>query len=481
MIGGFFIVGDWKVADASSAWRDLYEPNSIAIGFPDDVPIYSICGNIREYIEDIAFNANLYISSGRLALVQSLPVATALDTPIIAFLLPNLRDAAIAVSVAKHSINTLLFSGEEHDICVSVPSATDDFSQTYSTKYDGKDYRHDKICKQNDIGEEILALLKGPKSAFKTFASAGASSASLTEFHASDSLDELAAEFEGLRIITDAMTLEADKEVLNIVSGNTEQVKLDVTRSSSVSGDVIIALADKNGVRFLSLEEGASSALLTFSENECGMWNISCFAQGSDGNIYMSNAKRIAVNPAVSEDDISSLVFSDSAGRIFLKASSDVPAGLYAVMKSGKTYDVSSPLSGTVWTFSNEGVVSVTDAGRVRGLQAGDTVMTAEYLGLRASVNAVVSSDVAVSEENAGNDISDEPDNTQEDNSGGEGTGIPPDGGYIDNNTNINDRNTHPEVPEINEKSSGGGGCTAGIFGSILLLILPQVIKRSKH
>ena len=130
---------------------------------------------------------------------------------------------------------------------------------------------------------------------------------------------------------------------------------------------------------------------------------------------------------------------------------------------------------------SNSDIVSVTDAGRVRGLQAGDTVMTAEYLGLRASVNAVVSSDVAVSEENAGNDISDEPDNTQEDNSGGEGTGIPTDGGYIDNNTNINDRNTPPEVPEINEKSSGGGGCTAGIFGSILLLILPQVIKRSKH
>ena len=101
----------------------------------------------------------------------------------------------------------------------------------------------------------------------------------------------------------------------------------------------------------------------------------------------MSDVKLVTILTDMNSSDIADLEFSDRAGKIFLTVSSDIPAGLYATTKDGKTYSISSPLAGTSWTFSDAGVVSVTDTGLIHGLRNRETTITAEYLGQTASVD----------------------------------------------------------------------------------------------
>lgn len=481
IIGSLFIAGYDHVRDASSAWRDLYEPNSIAIGFPDDVPVYSICGNIKQDLSQLASNATIFMKSGRIALVQSLPVSTYFVEVAVKLLQRELRDAVFTVQGLTFLINNALFSGEEHDICVSVPSAVSDFSESYSTKYNGMDYRHDTICKQDTTGVKILELLKGSESAFKVFGSVSASSQSDNSSEVSSNIDELAEKLNSTPFgINKSLSLSIEPENLNISSGQTGQINISVVPNTPLLGSLNLLLSNQDGIRSINIspdEEGNFSAGLTFSEKDCGIWNIACLAFGTDWKICMSNAKTAAVLPVIDDSNISGLEFSDSSGNIFLQASSDIPAGLYAVMKDGSMYDVSSPLTGTQWTFSTSDIVSISSTGKLHGIKAGSTDITAEYRGFRASVHAEVSAEYRSAD--IPDDTTDIPD-TMPDTI----TDIPDTTSDTITDTpdthEDNDNNTESDPNNDVGDSKSGGGCSSGIYGIVSVMLLLFMHKRIK-
>ena len=245
IIGSRVIAQHDYVMDASSAWSDLYEPNAVALGFPDDVPMYSICGNVREAVSSLTDDVVSYVRGGQTLAINKMLESGFANISVMLKVIMNLQILAGVANGAEKMINDSLFSGQEHDICVSVPSARDDFTEAYSTKYDGMDYRHDKICKQDNTGMKVLELLRGPESAFKVFASDNELEASPANLQASGRYNELIAYLVGLNIQYDGITLSTDKEVLNISRATTEQLTLSITDGAKDSTSFVNAFREE--------------------------------------------------------------------------------------------------------------------------------------------------------------------------------------------------------------------------------------------
>ena len=81
----------------------------------------------------------------------------------------GLGGAIGAIIQIPFAVMNLIFGNEDHDLMVSEPSARDYFGDASVGMY-GWRYRHDKICKQDDVGISVMNALKVyPKSRFKIF------------------------------------------------------------------------------------------------------------------------------------------------------------------------------------------------------------------------------------------------------------------------------------------------------------------------
>ncbi|MBQ7733273.1 MAG: Ig-like domain-containing protein [Synergistaceae bacterium] len=335
--------------DATSAWRDLREANSIAFGFHGNVPMYSIYGDARD------------------------------TNPI--------------PEIAMNYVNNNVFPDQRHDVAVSVPSAMANFSDKGSHGHTGAEFWHSDICNQHTIGEEVLELLKGPVDKFKVFSNSAASfqTYAITDYnYSAASADDNTINY----LVEDGINLTAEPSVLN--SGGT--VTLKARADAPLSGDLFMAVTTANDSRrFMSLKPSNDEKTLfetqvTLSSSDVGVLGARCFAEGDDGLVYLSNSALFTVKPDLNDTSVTGLELSDSLASVYTHVNSAVGIGLYAKLSDGREFDVSSPKMGTVWTASDPDIAEVTDTGLIKGLNVGSTTITASYSGFSVAVSV----DVAV-------------------------------------------------------------------------------------
>ena len=125
--------------NADSAYRDLL-PDAQDYGFPKTVPFHSIYGDISTGLTIAAIVASINPFGG-------------------------LAAAGI------RSVFASKFPKQGHDLVVSIPSASSHFKPEYTTEFTDLSvtkYNHLNICKQDDVGERVVELLKGPATNFQT-------------------------------------------------------------------------------------------------------------------------------------------------------------------------------------------------------------------------------------------------------------------------------------------------------------------------
>ncbi|MBQ3626891.1 MAG: hypothetical protein II948_09140, partial [Synergistaceae bacterium] len=343
--------------DATSAWNDLREANSIAFGFHGGVPMYSIYGNARD------------------------------DRPsdIPEFLM--------------NIINDNIFPRQGHDVAVSVISAaTAYFSDKGSHGHNGAEFWHSAICKQDIIGEEVRDLLKGPVDKFKVFSSSNSSSSNTS----SSNINITASNDSSVNyLIEDELTLTASPEALN----SNETLTLRASLDTPASGDLFMAINTACDDKiFLSLKPSNDAKTLfetqiNAASLDAGLNGARCFVEGSDGFIYLSGSALFTVKPDLNGASVTGLELSDKLGTVYTRVNSAVGVGVYAKLSDGREFDVASPKMGTVWTADDPSIAEVTSSGLIKGLKAGSTKLTASYEGF----SAVLSVDVAAAYSNNNN------------------------------------------------------------------------------
>ena len=134
--------------DCTSAFTDLMVSAPRDYGFPSDVPMYSIYGDISEGLT--AQLALIAASGAGKFVVEKLPIFPRLLLPAFAL------GAATGTSLAVF-VNEGMFHGEGYDIVVAVSSAISDFAG-HENCYKGWDYMHTSICHQDITGIKVVSL-----------------------------------------------------------------------------------------------------------------------------------------------------------------------------------------------------------------------------------------------------------------------------------------------------------------------------------
>ena len=265
--------------DCTSAFIDLRVSAPRDYGFPADVPMYSIYGDISEGLT--AQLALLGAVGAGKFVVQKLPKFPVLMLPAIA------AGAAAGTSIAVF-VNEGMFHGEGHDIVVSISSAISDFIG-YETGYKGWDYMHTNNCHQDITGNKVVSLLKGSVNMFKTFG-AGTKSAipSQKGTITNSNVDE------ELQLIED-MRLNVQPAVFMVSDVETKTAKFTLNAGSPVS-DVYCAIGDGKDYRLFMIPDTDGkgknfSAEVTFTAQDRGTFNVFCFSRNPNNSesLYVSN------------------------------------------------------------------------------------------------------------------------------------------------------------------------------------------------
>ena len=370
--------------NSDSAFRDLMTTAPRAYGFPSNVPMYSIHGDVKDNVKAFSQyigNAGTWI--GKIA---------GFTAPHVAVIM-RVVGAGMELSAGLADVvNDEVFKGEGHDMIVSVPSAAGDFAGSESG-YKGWDYMHLNICHQDSIGIEVVKLLIGPVDVFKKF---GASAKTAVN-KSSPSLKTTASDsdFEQIKFI-EALNLIVEPSNFT-VSDASQDVKFTVTASASTTYDVYCAVEIGNTYKLFKIPEAGNdgktfSAQLVFTSQDAGVMNAFCFSHNPNDaegkSLHVSNIAKILALSDISEANIVSLDFAGKT-TAYASVNSETPAGLFAVDSDGRYYDVSSPLAGTEWTSTE--FARVNENGCIYGLKEGSTTLTATFRGFTASVNVEVS------------------------------------------------------------------------------------------
>ena len=370
--------------DCTSAFIDLMTTAPRAYGFPANVPMYSIYGDISSELNNIARQLDV-LSTGLDLFSHTAKFAP----PLLIFFVDVLSFGSSTASDILTKINDEMFMGQGHDIVVGIPSARSDFIG-YSSGYEGWEAMHTNICHQDNVGFEVAALLKSKVNMFKTFgASAKAANIPNTKMTANN------VNANDFRFI-EALTLNIEPSVFTVSDNGSQTVKFIAYASDVTSYDVYCAVEAGNDYRLFKLSDVGDngktfSAQLIFTSQDIGAMSVFCFShnpQDSEGkSIHVSNTANLLALSDASSVNVTGLDLVGGSA-IYVNAGSEIHAGLYAIADDGKYYDISSPLSGTEWTSTE--IAEVTESGNIRGLKAGTTTLTASYKGFTASVSVDV-------------------------------------------------------------------------------------------
>lgn len=434
--------------DVDEAMKDFSLGSSYlaGLGYPG-IPFHSIYGKIKsddakisKLFDDVVTGNIKGLSEIDWLPEQLVSQLTSSKLALISGVLKSLSD-----DIRFKELLGAFFGDDDYDLVVSETSAKDKFPANAVTSFTGiGTHNHVMIARQDDVGDRVLALLRGSTDNFMI------NTASTAEYDAAfdsavSSFGEYlraSAENDLSEYLDSTMTLEASAPEDQYMGDDseteptTQSVKLSGKSASAFSEDIYVVLDDGYGAtKFFVMNptNGQSFDInIWAAKEEKGLYQVYYFTV-QNGKLKISPAQTVAFTPKFSSS-ATPVVYWSSAGNIYAHTGQEVFAGLM-VNAEGKNYDISAPALGVAsYEVADPSIAEVTSIGTIKALKEGTTKITATAYGHTASVNFIVKS--SESEEDTTKDIS---------STGESSTG------------------------EMTISNTSSGGCSTG-FGALILL-----------
>ncbi len=405
--------------DVDEAMQDFSLGSSYiaGLGYPG-IPFHSIYGKIKS---DDAKISKLFddVVTGNikgLSEIDWLPeqLVSQLTSSKLALISSVLR--AWSDDIRFKELLGAFFGDDDYDLVVSETSAKDNFPSNAVTSFTGLGtHNHVMIARQDDVGDRVLALLRGSTQNFSINTAATTAEYDAAFDTVADSFGEyLRASAEGdlSAYLDTSMTLEASDpkdEYMGEDDGTeptTQSVKLSGKSDSAFSDDIYVVLDDGYGAtKFFVMNptnRGSFDVDIWADQETKGLYQVYYFTV-QNGKLKISPTQTVAYVPKFSSS-ATPVVYWSSAGNIYAHVGEEVFAGLM-VNAEGKNYDISAPALGVAtYTVSDPSIAEITSTGKIKALKEGTTKITATAYGHTASVNFYAKS--SESEEDTTNDIS---------------------------------------------------------------------------
>ena len=451
--------GSEGAVNAIGAWTDLALGSTLvnklkSVGIPP-VPTHVVYGTIRNGTEAL-FNLIHKIMTSKLSrsTQQIIEARTGRDiSEILEALVPAelhaiLQEAPFLLDKYEnfYALLDVLFDEEDYDIAVGEDSAVSIFDQKYITHKDSgsflglndigeiirvMSYNHTGICMQNNVGDEVLDLLKGDLSKFDT-SGVGKSSAQSSNSYSTNSFTansftvktpassaqsyipadtQAVSDYFLKKYALSAVTWDGsdnDAPAQFNVKGSTDII-FTLTADEPVENNIYLSIGNEQGGFFLQMESTDNTqmnftALMPLPSAYTGTMNIHAFSSpnaADEGHVYISDTLGINIVPEIDNSDpIKELSFT-SSGVIIASVSADIGLNLFAVTSEGIYVDVSVPAVanelGISCTFTDSSIAEITENGKIRGLKSGSTTLKASYNSLETSVSVDVDVEYPIS------------------------------------------------------------------------------------
>lgn len=305
---------------------------------------------------------------------------------------------AVSDDIRFKELLSALHGGDDHDLVVSEPSAKDIFPSNAVTPFTGlKTHSHLTIGQQNDVGDRVIALLKGGTGNFMI------NTASAAEYNAA--FDAAVESFAGtLRAseeadlsdyIDVAMMLEASEPEDEYMGDDDSEaiiqsVELSGSSALGFSDDIYVILEDDGGMgKFFKItaKDITSFDVSVWADREAkGLYQVWYFTI-QNGKLKISPTQTVAYVPKFSSNATPMLYWGKT---IYAHVGEEIPAGLI-VEADGNNYDISAPALGVVsYTVSDPTIAEITSTGKIRALKEGSTTIRATAYGHTASTTFIV-------------------------------------------------------------------------------------------
>ncbi len=323
-------------------------------------------------------------------------------SPIVKSLSPILR--------VEEFLN-VFFDNNDHDLCVSEPSAIDKFPENARTSFKGlADHNHVNISKQKDVAETVLKLLKGSTDNFMILNTASDSEQSSTaEYDAA--FNKFLNSYEGsLKIADENENYEnylydddfnlnigrATPEYLGGEDDETPQIS-SVNLSAKApngkySNDVYLEILNSNGeAKFFKIASADSDSFninLWINNQDSGILEVSYLTLKNDELVSISRPNQMYIPPLM-EEGIKNLIAPSQ--KIYLNAGDEVTLNLFTETNNGGIYNVAPPVLNIVsWDIEDPEIVKISDTGEITGLKSGSTILTASLKNNESNYSAGV-------------------------------------------------------------------------------------------
>ena len=404
--------------DVDEAMQDFSLGSSYiaGLGYPG-IPFHSIYGKIKsddakisKLFDDVVTGNIKGLSEIDWLPEQLVSQLTSSKLALISGVLKSLSD-----DIRFKELLGAFFGDDDYDLVVSETSAKDKFPANAVTSFTGiGTHNHVMIARQDDVGDRVLALLRGSTDNFMINTASAAEYDAAFDTVADSFGDYLRASAENdlSEYIDSTMTLETSApkdEYMGEDDGTeptTQSVKLSGKSASAFSEDIYVVLDDGYGAtKFFVINSTNRSSFdvdIWADREEKGLYQIYYFTV-QNGKLKISPAQTVAYVPKFSSST-TPVVYWSSAGNIYAHVGEEVFAGLM-VNAEGQNYDISAPALGVAtYTVSDPSIAEITSYGQIKALKEGTTKITATAYGKTASVNFIVKS--SASEEDTTRDIS---------------------------------------------------------------------------
>lgn len=295
-----------------------------------------------------------------------------------------------------------LFDSDDHDLVVSETSAKDIFPSNAVTSFEGLGaHNHVMIARQDDVGDRVLALLRGGTENFMINAVSSAEYDEAFNDYAEAFGKYLEAsdggywdEYSDGSMILDTSILRTEYMGGEEDEPTIQSVKLSGTSEKSFSDDIYVVMSNTEGsAKFFKMtpdnDRSFDVNLWVDSANK-GLYEVAFVAvQGGDTPKLKASAIAKVAFPPMLYNSVTELTAA-YGGTIYGGVGDEVPMGLIAHTDGGN-YDVSVPAFGLAeYSVSDTGIAEITEEGRVRLLKEGSAVITATAYGKTVSVNVIV-------------------------------------------------------------------------------------------
>ena len=389
---------------ADEAMSDLALQSSYlaGLGYPG-IPFHSIYGKVKSddakisQLFDDVVNQNIVSLSRIDWLPQHLVnILTSEKLALISGVLVMVSD-----DIRFKELLGALHGDDDHDLIVSEPSAKDIFPSNAVTSFTGLGkYNHVVIGQQNDVGDRVLALLRGGTENFmiNTVSTAEYDAAFDTVANSFGEYLRASAEDDLSEYIDESMTLEASNPVTEYLGDDsddepvTQSIQLSCKSSAVFSDDIYVYLEDGDGsAKFFTVKPSGRTSFdveVWAAREDKGIYEVSyCTVQ--NGKLKISPTETIAYPPMFSSQETIALKAPE---RVYAHVGEEVPAGLTVQGEYGN-YDISAPALGVVsYDVSDPSVAQITDEGKVKALKEGTATIRATAYGQTASTNFIVKS-----------------------------------------------------------------------------------------